>query len=88
MANVRSDAVADVDAAQEIEDAINGMQDEFNFDAELEQNDAIARQYQAAGELTDDDMRVIAELQQVEETMDAYIELVETAAICTARHNG
>ena len=85
MANVRSDAVADVDAAQEIEDAINGMQDEFNFDAELEQNDAIIRQYQEAGELTDDDMRVIAELQQVEETMDAYIELVETAAICTAR---
>lgn len=83
--SARADVASDVDAAQRFADEAAAIQDEFSFDAELQQSDAIIRQYQEAGDLTDDDIRTIAELQQVEETMDAYIELVQTAAICTAR---
>jgi hypothetical protein len=85
MNSPRADVASDVDAAQRFADEAAAIQDEFSFDAELQQSDAIIRQYQEAGDLTDDDIRAIAELQQVEETMDAYIELVQTAAICTAR---
>ena len=85
MSSPRADVASDVDAAQRFADEAAAIQDEFSFDAELQQSDAIIRQYQEAGDLTDDDIRAIAELQQVEETMDAYIELVQTAAICTAR---
>lgn len=83
--NPRADIASDVDIAQRFSEEKATIEDEFNFDAELQQSDAIIRQYQEAGDLTDDDIKAIAELQQVEETMDAYIELVQTAAICTAR---
>jgi len=85
MGDPRNESGADVDAAEQFDIAVAGISDEFDFDAELQQNDAILRQYQDAGELTKDDIKAIAELQQVEETMDAYIELVQAAAICTAR---
>lgn len=84
-ANPRSDVGADFDAAEEIDAALPTIQDQFDFENELAQNEAILRQLEDAGELTKDDLELIAGLREVDETIDAYIDLVQVAAICTAR---
>jgi hypothetical protein len=84
-ANPRNDVGADFDAAEEIDAALPTIQDQFDFENELAQNEAILRQLEDAGELTKDDLELIAGLREVDETIDAYIDLVQVAAICTAR---
>ncbi len=61
------------------------MQDEFEFDAELEQNEAIIRQYEENGDLDAEDLRELEEIRRMEEKAEAYQELTRVAAICTAR---
>jgi len=61
------------------------VQDEFEFDAELEQNEAIIRQYEENGDLDAEDLKELEEIRQIEEKAEAYQDLTKMAAICTAR---
>lgn len=82
----RSDIVADVDAAERFDEALATVEDEHNFDIEMQRNEQIIEQYKNANQLTQKEINELeAELLQVEQTMDAYSELVRVGTICTAR---
>ena len=48
----RSDIVADVDAAERFDEALATVEDEHNFDIEMQRNEQIIEQYKNANQLT------------------------------------
>ena len=84
-ASPTNDVGADVNSAERFDELLPQVQDEFEFDAELEQNEAIIRQYEENGDLDAEDLRELEEIRQIEEKAEAYQELTRVAAICTAR---
>jgi len=84
-ASPTNDVGADVNSAERFDELLPQVQDEFEFDAELEQNEAIIRQYEENGDLDAEDLKELEEIRQIEEKAEAYQELTRVAAICTAR---
>ena len=84
-ASPANDVGADVNSAERFDELLPQVQDEFEFDAELEQNEAIIRQYEENGDLDAEDLRELEEIRRMEEKAEAYQELTRVAAICTAR---
>jgi len=84
-ASPTNDVGADVNSAERFDELLPQVQDEFEFDAELEQNEAIIRQYEENGDLDAEDLRELEEIRRMEEKAEAYQELTRVAAICTAR---
>ena len=84
-ASPANDVGADVNSAERFDELLPQVQDEFEFDAELEQNEAIIRQYEENGDLDAEDLKELEEIRQIEEKAEAYQELTRVAAICTAR---
>ena len=84
-ASPANDVGADVNSAERFDELLPQVQDEFEFDAELEQNEAIIRQYEENGDLDEEDLKELEEIRQIEEKAEAYQELTRVAAICTAR---
>ena len=83
--SIANDVGADVNSAERFDELLPQVQDEFEFDAELEQNEAIIRQYEENGDLDAEDLRELEEIRRMEEKAEAYQELTRVAAICTAR---
>ena len=84
-ASPTNDVGADVNSAERFDELLPQVQDEFEFDAELEQNEAIIRQYEENGDLDAEDLKELEEIRQIEEKAASYQELTRMAAICTAR---
>ena len=84
-ASPANDVGADVNSAERFDELLPQVQDEFEFDAELEQNEAIIRQYEENGDLDEADLKELEEIRQIEEKAEAYQDLTRMAAICTAR---
>ena len=84
-ASPANDVGADVNSAERFDELLPQVQDEFEFDAELEQNEAIIRQYEENGDLDEADLKELEKIRQIEEKAEAYQELTRVAAICTAR---
>jgi hypothetical protein len=84
-ASPTNDVGADVNSAERFDELLPQVQDEFEFDAELEQNEAIIRQYEENGDLDAEDLKELEEIRQIEEKAEAYQDLTRMAAICTAR---
>ncbi len=84
-ASPANDVGADVNSAERFDELLPQVQDEFEFDAELEQNEAIIRQYEENGDLDAEDLKELEEIRQIEEKAASYQELTRMAAICTAR---
>jgi len=83
--SIANDVGADVNSAERFDELLPQVQDEFEFDAELEQNEAIIRQYEENGDLDAEDLKKLEEIRQIEEKAASYQELTRMAAICTAR---
>jgi hypothetical protein len=83
--SIANDVGADVNSAERFDELLPQVQDEFEFDAELEQNEAIIRQYEENGDLDAEDLKELEEIRQIEEKAASYQELTRMAAICTAR---
>ena len=83
--SIANDVGADVNSAERFDELLPQVQDEFEFDAELEQNEAIIRQYEENGDLDAEDLKELEEIRQIEEKAEAYQDLTKMAAICTAR---
>ena len=82
----KNDIAGDFEAAQKFDDAFDAIDDEYNFDAEVQRNEEIIKQYQNANQLTAKELdEVEAEIVRAEETYDAYVELVRTGTICMSR---
>lgn len=82
----KNDIAGDFEAAQKFDDAFDAIDDEYNFDAEVQRNEEIIKQYQNANQLTAKELdEVEAEIARAEETYDAYVELVRTGTICMSR---
>jgi len=82
----KNDIAGDFEAAQKFDDALDTINDEYNFDAEVQRNEKIIKQYQNANQLTAKELdEVEAEIAKAEETYDAYVELVRTGTICMSR---
>jgi len=82
----KNDIAGDFEAAQKFDDALDTIDDEYNFDAEVQRNEEIIKQYQNANQLTAKELdEVEAEIARAEETYDAYVELVRTGTICMSR---
>ena len=84
-ASPTNDVGADVNSAERFDELLPQVQDEFELDAELEQNEAIIRQYEENGDLDAEDLKELEEIRQIEEKAEAYQDLTRMAAICTAR---
>ena len=84
-ASPANDVGADVNSAERFDELLPQVQDEFEFDAELAQNEAIIRQYEENGDLDESDLKELENIRQIEEKAEAYQELTRVAAICTAR---
>jgi len=84
-ASPTNDVGADVISAERFDELLPQVQDEFELDAELEQSEAIIRQYEENGDLDAEDLKELEEIRQIEEKAKAYQDLTRMAAICTAR---
>jgi len=82
----KNDIAGDFEAAEKLDEALDKIDDEYNFDAELQRNEEIIKQYQNANQLTAKEINEIeAEIAQAEATYDAYVELVRSGTICMSR---
>lgn len=84
-ANPKSDVGSDVVSAQQLEEELPLIPDEYNLDADIENYAAIVRQMEEAGELTNADRAELLLIQQSDEAFDAFVELTRQAAVCLAR---
>ena len=82
----KNDIAGDFEAAEKLDEALDKIDDEYNFDAELQRNEEIIKQYQNANQLTAKEINEIeTEIAQAEATYDAYVELVRSGTICMSR---
>lgn len=82
-----SDIAADFNASARFDEFLDQTTDdvEAEIDAEIVRDDQIIRQLSEAGDLDEQDLASLAELEAVEAHTDAYKELTEAATFCMMR---